>query len=973
MTWPEALKLMFDWASSDDPGLKESALHIFGAVPGIFGNQQNRYLDVIKQMLAQSLQDRDHPQVRFEASEATTSFLLAFEKEPNVLNHFRDLVPGVVEIVAESIAAQEDDTLLKSLINLAENIPKFLRPQLENIIGLCMKTVSDANLDDQWRQLALEVIVTLSETAPAMVRKFGNFIPLLVPQVLALMVDLEDDPDWALQDEVEEEDGDSNAISGESALDRLACGLGGKTMLPHIIANIPQMLVNSDWRYRHAALMAISACGEGCHAQMEQMLGNVLEAVLPYVKDEHPRVRYAACNALGQLSTDFGPVFQKKFHDKVVPSLLLIMDDTNHPRVQAHGAAALVNFSEECPKSILAIYLDAIINKLEEVLTAKFKELLEKGTKLVLEQVVTTLASVADTVEEKFIDYYDRFMPCLKYIMQNAVNTELKLLRGKTIECISLIGLAVGKDKFMQDCTEVMQLLVKTQTDQQELAEDDPQVSYMISAWARMCKILGSEFQQYLPLVMGPVLRAASIKPEVTLVDSEDVKTLENDADWQFVTLGEQQSFGIRTAGLEEKATACQMLVCYARELKEAFSEYSEEVVKIMVPLLKFYFHDDVRISAAESLPHLLECAKIKGEQYVVDMWAYICPQLLKALEIEPEQNVLPEHLNSLAKCIETLGKGCLSDEYMSSTIQNLDRILKEHFERQLKRQDQRKDEDYDDVVEESLLDEDDEDTYILSKVADVVHSLFGTHKETFLPMFEQLLPHFVKLLDPSRPWPDRQWGLCIWDDVLEHTGPHSVKYQEYFLPSLMTYICDKQGEVRQAAAYGIGVMAQFGGDAYAQACAQSIPLLYQVIQDPESKSVENINPTENAISAVTKICKYNRSQVDVDKIIPDWLSWLPVTEDDDEAVHIYNFLCDLIEMNHPMVLGENNQNLPRILSIVGEVFFKESVEKDSDIYKRLLMIINQVKTNAEIFQTCLNQISEDQQAALTSAIMCSE
>lgn len=37
----------------------------------------------------------------------------------------------------------------------------------------------------------------------------------------------------------------SNAISGESALDRLACGLGGKTMLPHIIANIPQMLVNS--------------------------------------------------------------------------------------------------------------------------------------------------------------------------------------------------------------------------------------------------------------------------------------------------------------------------------------------------------------------------------------------------------------------------------------------------------------------------------------------------------------------------------------------------------------------------------------------------------------------------------------------------------------------------------------------------------------------------------------------------------
>ena len=38
-------------------------------------------------------------------------------------------------------------------------------------------------------------------------------------------------------------------------------------------------------------------------------------------------------------------------------------------------------------------------------------------------------------------------MPCLKYIVQHAENTEYKLLRGKTIECISLIGLAVGRDK----------------------------------------------------------------------------------------------------------------------------------------------------------------------------------------------------------------------------------------------------------------------------------------------------------------------------------------------------------------------------------------------------------------------------------------------------------------------------------------------------------------------------------------------
>lgn len=61
------------------------------------------------------------------------------------------------------------------------------------------------------------------------------------------------------------------------------------------------------------------------------------------------------------------------------------------------------------------------------------------------------------------------------------------------------------------------------------------------------------------------------------------------------------------------------------------------QVVKLMVPMLKFYFHDGVRSAAAECLPFLLECAKIRGTQYVSEMWQYICPELLKAVETEPE------------------------------------------------------------------------------------------------------------------------------------------------------------------------------------------------------------------------------------------------------------------------------------------------------------------------------------------------
>jgi hypothetical protein len=111
------------------------------------------------------------------------------------------------------------------------------------------------------------------------------------------------------------------------------------------------------------------------------------------------------------------------------------------------------------------------------------------------------------------------------------------------------------------------------------------------------------------------------------------------------------------------------MLVCYAKELKEGFVNYVEETTKLMVPLLRFYFHEGiffyfnkyfrkktnvfylgVRAAAGESLPHLLDCAKLRGDDYVRQMWQYMNKELFKAIEIEPDHEVLGELFSSLGK-----------------------------------------------------------------------------------------------------------------------------------------------------------------------------------------------------------------------------------------------------------------------------------------------------------------------------------
>lgn len=119
--------------------------------------------------------------------------------------------------------------------------------------------------------------------------------------------------------------------------------------------------------------------------------------------------------------------------------------------------------------------------------------------------------------------------------------------------------------------------------------------------------------------------------------------------------------------------------VCYAKELKEGFMEYTEDVVKLMVPLLKFYFHDDilllhrhpmvcknenlsqrcvffpepsprVRVAAAESMPLLLECAQVRGPEYLTQMWHFMCDALIKSIGTEPDSDVLSEIMHSFAK-----------------------------------------------------------------------------------------------------------------------------------------------------------------------------------------------------------------------------------------------------------------------------------------------------------------------------------
>ena len=82
--------------------------------------------------------------------------------------------------------------------------------------------------------------------------------------------------------------------------------------------------------------------------------------------------------------------------------------------------------------------------------------------------------------------------------------------------------------------------------------------------------------------------------------------------------------------------------------------------------------------------------------------------------------------------------------------------------------------------------------------------------------------------------------------------------------------------------------------------------------------------------------------------------SWLPVTEDVDEAPFVYGFLADLVEGNNPHILGANNSNLPRVVAVIAEALAVDVLPPDHAARQRIVSIVKQVQVSLKIlFSTC--------------------
>jgi hypothetical protein len=364
------------------------------------------------------------------------------------LTHLSPLLPLLLQLLSVAVQISEqrggDDyadatEVAGAIAAVAGEAAPLFKPILRETCTLLAQIAGNTKYATDLRGSCLETLITLAEEDPSMIRKVDNggfYLGLVLPVAFGMLVEYgeggeEDDlAAWDKVDEATESEDEKDAEGrhvehGEEAVGRIAAALGQKRFFPALQQAVSSFLqrasVPSDWKYRAAALAALREC-----AQLEldeKQLTTVATWAEAFTRDQHPRVRHAALQVLGNYCYSKGPVFQTATHALVAPALVAALRDPGSKKVRRCAAMGAMLFTDSLDPlgdgDLVAPYLEPLLGALLENLTSATTQT-TAGDQAMAEITLKSVTSVCGAAGERVAPYYAMLSQGLKAILMAA-------------------------------------------------------------------------------------------------------------------------------------------------------------------------------------------------------------------------------------------------------------------------------------------------------------------------------------------------------------------------------------------------------------------------------------------------------------------------------------------------------------------------------------------------------------------------
>lgn len=941
--WPDLMQCTIQLIQNDNPVNKKSGFKLLGECFGYFAEDLAPHMNDVLKLARNCLAD-PNPSVRTETICAVSNILE--EDVLDIASQLSDTTPYIIEhikqlaVSTDNAARDELERSMAGIIMIVDNNAKMFKTHLQlffnTMVGIATSDNAQPNLDQEIRCMAIEALVTLPEKKPKMALTIPNFGMNMVACLMKSMLDIEDDSyaEWL---ETGEDDDDVQRLydAGEEGLDRLGRAfeyIDDCPFMDWVFTTVSQFIQQSTWQHVFVGIMAISQTAEYLSEdEVEERMPSIIKIMVEKLKDPDFRVRFAACQTIGQIALDHQPYVQMNYFSDIIPALTATFEDVS-PRVQSHALSAFINFTEEVQKEDLLPLADVIIKQL----LAKINPHVNRSVR---EQAVTSMAVIAGVLEEHFVKYYSTIVPLMKNTIATCVGTEDRTCRGKAIECISIIGMSVGRDLFVNDGIECMNALIQIM--QEPSTPDDPVKEYIDEALGRLCTALGTHFVPFLPTIVPLLIRSLE----------NNLKSFGDDNDMTLM-MGAEGAAGLRTTLVEELERTLTLISTIAEVLEEHYDGYIVPTAHALVPILGFMLTGDLKEKTLYALANLIKAKRVAIEknggtkEVLFEIVITTLNNVVNSFErgrnedtqMTTPVDILTSNAEGLYKCLDNAGPGILNNNILSAVGQKLLQLIEESskFKAIYSKYRLSKNLDQDEVlaIEE---DEEAEQSYRTSLL-----ELFGVimkhHPDEFMQTCHSGCMQFIMAnLDKSHA-DDITVALYLCDNMLEHLKSRTVPFWHQLLPYVFKYVESKNATVRQSACFGVSLLARLPEFSGMENDA-AVKLTGALRMTFSASKHEQQAATDNAVAALGDIIRYHGAKLnDCASYINLWLKNLPLKEDETEGRRVHKSLMELIIANHQGILGVDNCNMGQLAKIFITVY--ETVFSTEELNQQILQLM---------------------------------
>jgi len=914
--WPELFQFISVAANPSNPNAdaRELGFFLLSEMTESIAENMKDQLPGMAQLYASALTLDTPDKVQQTALRALGS-IIAYISEPDegssdiVGTHYAPLIPSLLAVANQCRNRGDEETVnmaLDVLYDLAYSPSGGVAPHIPLIVQFALSCLVDENLDNGVRDSAALVIATLAEAKPKTLGKSGC-IDAIVETLFNLIENsdesaagalFESNPAWNEDDDDENEedvdldDSPTATSMAQGTLDMLACELPKKYIFGPVVSRCVARLSSPHANHRKAGIACLGVIAEGCAEPLREYLPDVMAHVFSAAADSDAQVRECACFCLGQLSEHCQPEILL-YSSQILPIVFALLDDTN-AQVQTTSCYVLEMFCERLEPAGVRPLLDPLVRKLAAMLEGATK-------RSVQEMAVAALAATAVAAEDEFIPYISGVANLMLKLM-TLREEKMYTLRGRALECMGHIAIAVGKEPFRPYFTATMQCACEgLQWESTDLHE------FAYAVFANLSKVMGPDFSPILGELVPHLVK-------VIATDEGQLETTEEEKESQFNLLDDSDEedeasnyvFNVRTALFESKKGAITAIGEMASYCGASYVPYIEVSMQVLQNACKNW-HPMIRCQAAEALPCMViptiaanhdgeiswEKGDISGPSPMSVQTSAVAEAVLTellSLMDDDSKDTVGKACEGVQRVIELCGPHALlpiANECLQKTFDLLSRKG-------------RCQESEDGYEEDAPDDEQDHDSFMTS-VCDLVGSfcrVMGDHFVQYIPQYLRVICTYIK---SSRPPSDRSMAMgCLGEIAQEMGSAIADQWQPVFLPAILAGFVDEDDNVKRNSAFAAGMCCEgLGGQitSYYPQILQAISPLFLV---DTTKSDYSAACVDNAAAAVSRMILTSPEHVPISQVLPFVLRSLPLKSDFTENETVYRCLLTLLEIDHP-------------------------------------------------------------------------